>query len=244
MSDAAAHRSDASGKLQSHPPVAKPSAWSQIERATFVVIRRGCHQWRLRYAAKQGLTRRQLLVRSASTVALAGLGGLAKPYLSRAADRPRIACGIAVGRCIRTAPRWCGREPTGPRACGWNARRSKASRPFFEPRRRTRCRIMTSPQSCCSKDFRPGRIFSTGCGLKISATAAYRAKRRSGISGPRRRTSVRFRLSGPAIPRARAGASIPPAAACAPTGPCWKTVRISSSIPAITSTPIVLCPLS
>jgi len=47
--------------------------------------------------AKPGLTRRQLLVRSASTVALAGLGSLAKPYLSRAADRPRITSGIASG---------------------------------------------------------------------------------------------------------------------------------------------------
>jgi alkaline phosphatase D len=47
--------------------------------------------------AKQALTRRQLLVRSASTVALVGLGGLAKPYLSRAADRPQIASGLASG---------------------------------------------------------------------------------------------------------------------------------------------------
>jgi alkaline phosphatase D len=47
--------------------------------------------------AKQGLTRRHLLVRSASIVALAGLGGLARPYLSRAADRPQIACGLASG---------------------------------------------------------------------------------------------------------------------------------------------------
>jgi alkaline phosphatase D len=47
--------------------------------------------------AKQELTRRQLLVRSASTVALAGLGGLSKPYLSRAADRPQIASGLASG---------------------------------------------------------------------------------------------------------------------------------------------------
>jgi len=46
---------------------------------------------------KQGLTRRQLLVRSATTVALASVGGLAKPYLSRAADRPRIAGGIQSG---------------------------------------------------------------------------------------------------------------------------------------------------
>ena len=47
--------------------------------------------------AKQSLTRRHLLVRSASTVALAGLGGLAGPYLSRAADRPQIANGVASG---------------------------------------------------------------------------------------------------------------------------------------------------
>jgi alkaline phosphatase D len=48
-------------------------------------------------AANKRLTRRQLLVRSASTVALAGLTGLAKPYLSRAADRPQIAGGIQSG---------------------------------------------------------------------------------------------------------------------------------------------------
>jgi alkaline phosphatase D len=47
--------------------------------------------------AKPGLTRRHLLVRSASTLALAGLGGLARPYLSRAADRPRIASGLQSG---------------------------------------------------------------------------------------------------------------------------------------------------
>ena len=45
----------------------------------------------------QGLTRRQLLVRSASTAAVAALGSVAKPYLSRAADRPQIASGIASG---------------------------------------------------------------------------------------------------------------------------------------------------
>jgi alkaline phosphatase D len=47
--------------------------------------------------AKKSLTRRQLLVRSASSLALAGMGSLARPYLSRAADRPRIACGIQSG---------------------------------------------------------------------------------------------------------------------------------------------------
>jgi alkaline phosphatase D len=46
---------------------------------------------------KPGLTRRQLLVRSTACVTLAGIGSLAKPYLSRAADRPRIAGGIQSG---------------------------------------------------------------------------------------------------------------------------------------------------
>jgi alkaline phosphatase D len=47
--------------------------------------------------AKRGLTRRQLLARSASTAALAAISGLARPYLSRAADRPQITCGLQSG---------------------------------------------------------------------------------------------------------------------------------------------------
>src|SRR5215470_5378032 len=43
------------------------------------------------------LTRRQLLVRSASSIALAGAASIAKPYLSRAADRPEIAGGLQSG---------------------------------------------------------------------------------------------------------------------------------------------------
>lgn len=46
---------------------------------------------------QRSLTRRQLLIRSASTLALAGAGGLAKPYLSRASDRPNITCGLQSG---------------------------------------------------------------------------------------------------------------------------------------------------
>src|SRR6201993_2249459 len=43
------------------------------------------------------LSRRQLLVRSASSLALAGAGIVAKPYLSCAADRPQISGGIQSG---------------------------------------------------------------------------------------------------------------------------------------------------
>jgi alkaline phosphatase D len=47
--------------------------------------------------ARKSLSRRDWLVRSASTVALAGLGSLARPYLSRAADRPQITNGVQSG---------------------------------------------------------------------------------------------------------------------------------------------------
>jgi alkaline phosphatase D len=46
---------------------------------------------------RQGVSRRHLLIRSASSLALASLGGLARPSLSRAADRPGIASGIQSG---------------------------------------------------------------------------------------------------------------------------------------------------
>src|SRR5262245_56586634 len=48
--------------------------------------------------AKRGLlTRRQFLNKSASTLAVAGLATIARPYLGRAADRPLIASGIQAG---------------------------------------------------------------------------------------------------------------------------------------------------
>src|SRR5258708_3833922 len=120
------------------------------------------------------------------------------------------------------ARRWCGRGPTGRRGCRWSARPSKASGRSFARHRQKRCPKATSLRKCCWTAFRPGRIFSTGCGSKPSAKPERPGKRRSGISGPRRTTEVRrrklrYRSSGRAIPRARAGASIPRAAACAYT---------------------------
>ncbi|MCP3471875.1 alkaline phosphatase D family protein [Bradyrhizobium sp. CCGUVB1N3] len=47
--------------------------------------------------ASRAWTRRQFLVRSTSSLALAGLGPLTRPNLSRAADRPLIAGGIQSG---------------------------------------------------------------------------------------------------------------------------------------------------
>src|SRR3954447_16504955 len=47
--------------------------------------------------AGQAVNRRQWLVRSAATCAVAVLASLARPYLSRAADRPLITSGIQSG---------------------------------------------------------------------------------------------------------------------------------------------------
>ena len=49
------------------------------------------------HRASRAWTRRQFLARSASCLALAGLGPLTKPNLSRAADRPLIAGAIQSG---------------------------------------------------------------------------------------------------------------------------------------------------
>src|SRR3954471_17675718 len=49
------------------------------------------------FRASRAWTRRQFLVRSTSSLAVASLGTIAKPSLSRAADRPRIAGGIQSG---------------------------------------------------------------------------------------------------------------------------------------------------
>jgi PhoD-like phosphatase/PhoD-like phosphatase, N-terminal domain len=46
---------------------------------------------------RPALTRRHLLVRASASLALAGLSGLARPYLSRAADRPLIVSGVQSG---------------------------------------------------------------------------------------------------------------------------------------------------
>ena len=52
-------------------------------------------------------TRRQFLKRSGASVLLAGLGGLASPSLSRAADRPQFAGGLQSGDvCVDSAVVW------------------------------------------------------------------------------------------------------------------------------------------
>src|SRR5205807_1985640 len=64
--------------------------------------------------AKQAVSRRQLLVRSAATLTVASL---ARPYLSRAADRPLIASGIQSGDVSAdSAVLWARADRTAPEA--------------------------------------------------------------------------------------------------------------------------------
>ena len=183
---------------------------------------------------KQGLSRRQLLVRSAATCAVAGLGSLARPYLSRAADRPLIASGIQSG------------DVSANSAVIW----ARADRPA---RMQVECSSLESFKTIIGsatadalpdRDFtakfwsmacRPGRTSFIAYASTTSARAASKARRSSGISAPHRQSGHRYRSPGRAIPRGRAGASTKTVAACGLTAPCSTTVRTSSSIPVTTS---------
>ena len=139
---------------------------------------------------------------------------LSEPRRGSPADRRR--------NCIRRRRRRFRRDMGASRSAGadawWSARPTTASRPSLAPLRREalagqRFHVEAAARMAC----RRGRIFSIACALRISRRPGSQAKRRSGISAPRRRSIARSRSPGPAIPRARAGASIPRAAACGPT---------------------------
>jgi alkaline phosphatase D len=197
-------------------------------------------------SARQGLTRRRFLVRSASTVALAGLGGVARPHLSRAADRPQISFGVQSG------------DVSADGAVIW----ARADRPA---RMRVECSTVESFRTiihAASSDALPDFDFTSKVlleGLPPGQHIFYRVRfedfATSAISSEAQvghfRTAPEARASKPQASlsfvwsgdtAARAGASIPRAAACEPTAPCWRTVLTSSSIAAITSMPIVLFP--
>ena len=184
---------------------------------------------------KQGLSRRQLLVRSAATCAVAGLGSLARPYLSRAADRPLITSGIQSG------------DVSANSAVIW----ARADRPA---RMQVECSTLESFKTIigsATADALPDGDFTSKVlldGLPAGQDIFYRVRfddiSESGIEGETQvghfRTAPdsakhRYRSPGRAIPRGRAGASTKTVAGCGLTAPCSTTVRTSSSIPATTS---------
>ena len=188
--------------------------------------------------AKQGLSRRKFLVRSASTVALAGVGGLARPYLSRAADRPQIACGVQSG------------DVSGNSAVVW----ARADRPA---RMQVECSTVESFRTiipAASADALPDRDFTSKLlleGLPPGQDIFYRVRfvdfGEGGVAGeiqvghfrtaPAEKKSISFVWSGDT---AGQGWGIDPGRGGMRTyRRCWKTAPTSSFIPAITSTPTV-----
>ena len=196
--------------------------------------------WNTREALTgQGLTRRQLLVRSASTAVLAALGSVAKPYLSRAADRPHIASGIASG------------DVSADSAVIW-ARADRAARMQVECSTDesfksivrvaivgSAARVTTSPRSLLLEGLPPGQDIFYRVRFDDIGEAGISGKRRSAISAPRRGATRGIVCLVGRHRRPGLGHRSQSAAACEPTKPCSKTARTSSFIPAITSTPTV-----
>jgi len=188
--------------------------------------------------ARKTLTRRDLLVRSASTVALAGLGSIAKPHLSRAADRPLITGGIQSG------------DASDGSAVVW----ARADRPARMQVEYSTAESFKTILGAASSDALPDHDFTAKVllgGLPPGQDIFYRVRFEDiaeGLSGEaqtghfKTAPAVSSRSSGRATPRARVGASIPAAAACALIAQCSKIARISSFIPAITSMLTVRCP--
>src|SRR5438445_3947037 len=183
---------------------------------------------------QQGLNRRQLLVRSAATFTVAGLGSLARPYLSRAADRPLITSGIQSG------------DVSADSAVIW----ARADRPA---RMQVECSTLESFKTIigsAAADALPDRDFTAKLlldGLPPGQDIFYRVRfddiSESGIAGETQLGHFRtapterhqYRSPGRAIRRGKAGASTKTVAGCGLTAPCSTTVRTSSSIPVTTS---------
>ena len=171
--------------------------------------------------AERALTRRRFLTTAASSAAITVAGGIAKPSLSRAADRPRHHARHPVGRRLDRFRRGLGARRPAVAHAGRGRDHRQLQRHPQRGRRRRACRKAISPPRRCSKDLPAGQdIFYRVRFEDHVVPDDHRASRRSGASAPRRTTGARSRSSGRATPRARAGASTRRAAACAPTRPC------------------------
>ena len=192
--------------------------------------------------SRTSLTRRRLLTAAAASVlTMPLLGGLAAPRLSRAADRPQIARGIQSGDVSIDRMVWARAD----RAARMQVECSTVE--SFKTIIRAAGRCVAGQrlhrQSCCSKACRPGRIFSTGCGSMISRQRRLSGETQVGHfrTAPATQRSISFVWSGDT---AGQGWGIDPARGGMRSyrDHAAKTGRISSSIPAITSTPIVRSP--
>src|SRR5260221_5436527 len=165
------------------------------------------------------LTRRRFLTTAASSAVMAAAGGIAKPALSRAADRLVITHG--------------GQSGDGPIDSGivW-ARADRPSRLLVEVATGESFKTI---RSAVFVDALPETDFTVKAlleGLPAGQDVFYRIRfqdhsfpsvlwrRRSGVFARRRANGAPSRSCGRAIPPAAAGASTRRAGACAPMRPC------------------------
>jgi alkaline phosphatase D len=184
----------------------------------------------------KALTRRRLLVAGAASAGLTALGGIAKPHLSHAADRPRITHGIQSG------------DVTTESGVVW-ARTDRPARMLVEVATTDSfkdIRAGTYVDALPESDFTAKALIED---LPAGADIFYRIRFQDLASptvlgaptvgrfrtAPDDRRSLSFVWSGDTA--GQGWASTKRAAACAPTPPCWRTSPISSSIRATRSTP-------
>src|SRR4051812_19812290 len=92
---ALAQASDQAAPWYCHGTVARSSGLCQTGRAAFAGIIQEDVTMAIRIG--QGLNRRKLLRTLGSTALITGVSGIARPYLSRAADRPAVSHGVQSG---------------------------------------------------------------------------------------------------------------------------------------------------
>ena len=148
------------------------------------------------------LSRRRLLASAWGAGALTVLGGVARPYLSRAADRPQHHARHSVRRYLaRRRHRVGARRPAGAHdGRGGDDRELQGHHPRRP--RSMRCRRAISPRRSLLENLPAGQdIFYRVRFARHRLADDRAASRRSAASAPRRTTSVECRSCGPAIPR-------------------------------------------
>ena len=129
-------------------------------------------------------SRRTFLSSAGSATIATGLDGVASPYLSRAADRPRITHGVQSGDVSIDLRRGLGaRRPAVAHAGRGRDHRQLQATSATRPSS-TRCRRATSPPRRCSKTCRPGRTSSTASASRICRRR--RSRRAAGRALPHR----------------------------------------------------------
>jgi phosphodiesterase/alkaline phosphatase D-like protein len=162
-------------------------------------------------------TRRRFLATSGAATALTAIGGIARPFISRANDRPLITHGLQSGDVsIDSGVIW--------------ARADRPSRMLVEIATtdsfkdiRNAAFVDALPESDFTAKLlvenlpAAQEIFYRGCVFRILLRRPLSAKRKLAVSAPRRPIAARSVSCGRAILPGKAGASMNRVAACALT---------------------------